>query len=367
VQILLITHDTSLSGAPKSILLIFEQLKARGYNIVTFAIKGDGALKKRFEDLSVMYFDLQNFPNSKNYSFYNRIKRILLNSPILSPFEQILTEISKIDFDFIYVNTVVCLRLGLEIKHFLNVKLILHIHELTTVIDEFYPSLSETKNSVYRYLVPSYMNKDCLVNDYCIPSDLIFVLREPSDAKKTKLLVKSKVVNVLMCGGAYWRKGDDLFILIAKYVLSIDDRFRFYWLGSISEERKRVNLADIKKIGIENHLFFIGEKEDVGRIYSQSNIFALTSREDPFPLAAIDAGMYGLPIVCFENATGISEIISKEYIIPYLDVISFSNILLDYFNFPEKFIEEGLKNQMRFNNFTPELISNDLEKILINE
>ncbi len=41
-SILLLTHDTSLSGAPKSILLVFEQLVKNGYSITTIALKGGG-------------------------------------------------------------------------------------------------------------------------------------------------------------------------------------------------------------------------------------------------------------------------------------------------------------------------------------
>ena len=41
--------------------------------------------------------------------------------------------------------------------------------------------------------------------------------------------------------------------------------------------------------------------------YAAMDVFALTSREDPFPLVMLEAGGHGLPTVCFAGAGGAEE------------------------------------------------------------
>jgi glycosyltransferase involved in cell wall biosynthesis len=57
--------------------------------------------------------------------------------------------------------------------------------------------------------------------------------------------------------------------------------------------------------------------------YAAADIFFLPSREDPFPSVVLEAMAFGLPIVCFENATGAAELTEKEaagIVVPYLDI-----------------------------------------------
>ncbi len=47
-KILVITHDTSLSGAPKSLVLFLEELKNFGYEVSTLVLIAGGGLEQRF-------------------------------------------------------------------------------------------------------------------------------------------------------------------------------------------------------------------------------------------------------------------------------------------------------------------------------
>jgi glycosyltransferase involved in cell wall biosynthesis len=61
---------------------------------------------------------------------------------------------------------------------------------------------------------------------------------------------------------------------------------------------------------------------DVQDYYCAMDAFALTSREDPFPLVMLEAGALGLPVVCFANSGGGPEFAGSGagLIAPYLDV-----------------------------------------------
>jgi glycosyltransferase involved in cell wall biosynthesis len=365
-NILLITHDTSLSGAPKSTLLVFEQLIKQGYKITTISLKSGGKLEDRFKDLSINFYSLDSYFKTPDYSILNRIKRKLFGVKIISDYEKVLNEITSFSFDYIYANTIVTLPLGLQIKKKINCKLILHVHELETVISEFYPYLLKDDVYIDTYIVPSELNLKCLTEKFHIPVSKINVIRETSDAtiaKEAKIKLNTKI-SILMCGGAYWRKGDDLFLLLAKNILKSNNSIQFYWIGKQSEERRRVNQADIEKLGLNDLVFFIDETENPLEWYLKSDIFMLTSREDPFPLAAIDAGMLGLPIFCFEKATGISEIIDPRCVIPYLDIELMTQRILELLRNKELLESISLQNSKNFKKYRPEIIAKEIQTLL---
>ena len=65
--------------------------------------------------------------------------------------------------------------------------------------------------------------------------------------------------------------------------------------------------------------------------------FYLSSRLDPMPNVAIDAAFHGLPIVCFENASGIASLLKrdpqlKDCVVPYLDTHSAARAIVDLAN-----------------------------------
>jgi glycosyltransferase involved in cell wall biosynthesis len=296
----------------------------------------------------------------------NLIKQKIFGQKIISEYENVIHEISSSSYDYIYANTIVTLPFGLQMKTKVNCKLILHVHELETVISEFYPNLLSVDEQIDSYIVPSKLNLNCLTKKFRIPESKITVIRETSDttlAKEAKNNIKTKI-SILMCGGAYWRKGDDLFLLIAKNILKSNDSVQFYWIGKQSEERRRVNQADIEKLGLEASVFFIEETENPISWYLKSDIFMLTSREDPFPLAAIDAGMLGLPIFCFDKSTGISEIIDPRCVIPYLDIELMTQGILELIN--NKLLFESISNQNleNFKQFQPESIAKQIQILL---
>jgi glycosyltransferase involved in cell wall biosynthesis len=53
-----------------------------------------------------------------------------------------------------------------------------------------------------------------------------------------------------------------------------------------------------------------------------ADVFALTSREDPYPLVCLEAAALGKPIVCFAGAGGAPEFVEQDcgFVVPYFDV-----------------------------------------------
>jgi glycosyltransferase involved in cell wall biosynthesis len=254
------------------------------------------------------------------------------------------------------------LGLGIELKNKMGVKLLLHLHELSTVIDEYVPDLKDKDNYIDHYIVPSSLNKKCLMDEFLISDKKIDVIESVSeiDCSSSNIRTSRNEFRVLMTGGAYWRKGDDLFILIAKKVYSINPNIKFYWIGHSSEERKRVNQYDIKKMDLTNTVFFESEQANLNYWYQNSDVFLLPSREDPFPLSAIEAGMSGMPILCFKDATGISPFLDDSCVFNYLDIDSVAFKILQFFDDSLLVTELGKKNKLVFQEFTAK---NQISKI----
>ncbi len=127
------------------------------------------------------------------------------------------------------------------------------------------------------------------------------------------------LVVVIGAGSIQLRKGVELFIECAARVVSspAGANCRFVWFGSGYEPDRDVAysayLADqIQRAGLEKHLVFAGETPAIEIAYKEADLFVLSSRLDPLPNVAIDALVHGLPVLCFDRASGIAEFLKEN-------------------------------------------------------
>lgn len=364
-KVLLLTHDMSFSGAPKMMLLLWEEIKKKyHYDIDVISLTNQGYYKDRFRELSHNFYLFKDINKSVSLNFIERINEKFFKLKKKSSQNQFFEKISNENYDFIFANTIVTLPLAFQLKSNFS-KLILNVHELDTVLEEFLPNIIDYESKIDLVIVPSQLNLT-LLEKKGISGEKIKIVRDCStlEVKKNNFFaIEEDVFRVLGCGAAYWRKGDDLFIQLAKKVKGLNSKIKFYWVGPHSSERKRVNCADRLKLNLEDTLFFLDEIE-LSNLLPEVHLFALTSREDPFPLAAVEAGMVGLPITCFRNATGISEVITDDLIADYLDIDQMANIIIDLFNDKSKYKIESDKNRNTFQKFETKTIASEVVAII---
>ena len=133
-------------------------------------------------------------------------------------------------------------------------------------------------------------------------------------------------------GSPSWRKGFDLFLSLAKRLES-DPRFWFAWLGRQEGSSTDREYADeVAKLQLSN-LTWLPYEPSSEAFLRRCDIFALTSREDPFPLVNLEAMAMRCPVVCFDGtAGGAAEIVSlgAGTVVPYGDLGEFAGAIGDY-------------------------------------
>lgn len=246
--------------------------------------------------------------------------------------------------DLIYGNSVASGR-AYTLLNKLQAPILTHFHELEMSIRRYAARcMDDVLEHSSHFIACSDAVRDNLLNNHGVCSEKISLIYEsipgdPLDSlpnqeekrrEKKKLHLQQDRRLIFGCGlGMPFRKGADLFIDVARILRrrGFDD-FHFYWIGDFdkneSDSRYGVwgdYLADLQESGLSQFVTFLGFKENPKDYLRLADIFILPSREDPFPLVALEAAECQLPIVCFQDAGGAPHLVGDEagYAVPYED------------------------------------------------
>jgi glycosyltransferase involved in cell wall biosynthesis/2-polyprenyl-3-methyl-5-hydroxy-6-metoxy-1,4-benzoquinol methylase len=164
----------------------------------------------------------------------------------------------------------------------------------------------------------------------CILPPVAANYRPPASAIRPAASLNAFVV--LGAGSVHMRKGVDLFIATAARVRRLlpSTPVRFVWIGDGYDPEADVAYSSylaeqIRSSGLDGDITMLPAYEDLASVYSEVDAFFMCSRLDPQPNVAIEAMARGIPVVCFERASGSAEIIGSDtntshLVVPYLDV-----------------------------------------------
>jgi glycosyltransferase involved in cell wall biosynthesis len=178
-----------------------------------------------------------------------------------------------------------------------------------------------------------------------------------SAALRKKLGLPESAKIVLCVGYTDHRKGVDLFIEAGLHLLDQENcsgtpNIWFVWLGEIgpfgAETLKQLDSSEFKKFFI-----FSGPDFDTDIYYAGADVYALTSREDPFPSTVLEALDAGTPVVGFEDAGGFCQLLQRDcgLLAKHLDPIDFSEKL--------RLLLDDPSTRKRLGNTGREIISNE--------
>jgi O-antigen biosynthesis protein len=127
------------------------------------------------------------------------------------------------------------------------------------------------------------------------------------------------------------RKGPDLFVEIAEKVLFKQPETAFIWVGNADPKMEcEVNALILRK-NLSARVKFVGFVAEPMTYYAAASVYALTSREDPFPNVVLESAEVGVPIVAFEGTTGAADFIVEHggRLAKRLDTTDFASQILE--------------------------------------
>ncbi|HEU0222831.1 MAG TPA: glycosyltransferase, partial [Paracoccaceae bacterium] len=119
----------------------------------------------------------------------------------------------------------------------------------------------------------------------------------------------------------------------------------------------------IAELGLGDGLRITGYRGDLGRILRGADLFLLPSEEDPFPLAALQAALARLPIVCFEAAGGVPELVAQGCgtAVAHMDAGAMAEAVIAYAADPARRGAEGARGrELVLGSYTVEAIGPEL-------
>jgi glycosyltransferase involved in cell wall biosynthesis len=316
-SVLIVTHDASRSGAPIVALNMAKHLSVR-YNVVSVCLR-QGELVADFLQVSTKVYVVEHAYRSGKH------------------FARMLDEIAQQKIPaFALVNSIESRHILGEL-HERRIPCVALLHEFASYTlpksaftDAFYladevvfSSELTLENAIEhtsfvrtprfhvlaqgRCKVPRPETEDALRRTEC---DLLTARLRPDSEKTGEFLV-------IGVGSVQFRKGVDLFIDVARRVLSTKEgqNARFAWIGAgynpEHDAAYSVYLKDqIDRAGLIDRMIMLGETSEIEHVYALSNLLLLSSRLDPLPNVAIDALSEGLPVVCFDKTTGIADLLT---------------------------------------------------------
>lgn len=334
MKILLISHDDSITGAPKLLVHLADLFYEHKHD-VTFVIKnvtGSNLLTIKKNNFKI--FELKKKPKNKIEwiaKFFLRKIKIHLFINLLKKSEIVIN------------NTLTNSDLLSYFDKYAKGKLISYIHELDSTIDTLLTTneLRERFKSVtFRFLVPSEFNKFRLSEKLNIMPGKISTLNYyiPNLQKLNKQLPLTKKDGefwIGMCGNLGLRKGVDVFIRIAE-ILNVryaNYPIKLMWLGFEGSHEMLIR-EDIRKMRLQNIICTLPKTLYPEFFFQEIDVFALTSREDPYPLVVLEAANASKPTICFNHSGGIVDFVDDDcgYCVPYLNVELFCEKIIYLYN-----------------------------------
>ncbi|MCK1531865.1 glycosyltransferase family 4 protein [Bradyrhizobium sp. 182] len=351
-RLLFLSHEASRTGAPIFLLNFLRWFRRNRCFDMRILTGRPGVLTEDFARIGMV----DSFEPSAAV-WYRAMRKLRLQHRYDSNhFAQLRQRYLKEKFDLMYVNSVASARM-LEFLSFVECPVVCHVHELAGAIAEIgVRSIARLEERSPVYIAVSHAVKNNLVTNHRISEDRIKVIHgfvpstqsaiEAEAARKIvcgKLGIRQNANLVCACGSIEFRKGTDIFLQVAGEVVRKYDGapVHFVWVGGRSD-RVEIMQARVANFGLRDVVHFVGLTSDAEMYFKASDMFILTSREDPFPLVVMEAAQQEKPILCFANAGGAPEFVEADagFVIPGFDVDGMVDKVIELLSSP------GLRGRM---------------------
>jgi len=230
------------------------------------------------------------------------------------------------------------------------------VNELPTTIESngYQQLLAQTIQASDKLVFPARNVRDACMRAFGLESQQCLIrpqgVLSPNPYLQQRLEAKQAICRrhgldehariIVNCASGGIRKGPDLFLAVAKQILTGPEKedIHFIWVGDLADEVRAWCEHDLEKMSAKKNIHFVGFQKDVAQYMAASELFLLTSREDPFPNVMLSAMEAGLPVLAFANSGGADELLTEDtgVLVSYLDTPAMAGAVLDLLNDAEK-------------------------------
>lgn len=368
---LFVCHEGQRTGAPLLLLWLIRWLVANTSIQPVVALMRDGPLRKEFAALCPTH----TFSRPQAERWTRRLRRRFDPTLCPDPDAWLAGVVERVQPDCLYLNTLVlgsCLsRLQLDRR---RTRVISHAHELeiglllssTPDLVRRQLALSDTliccAEAVQRNLIESFG----VEQERCVVVPVFLPFQEQHELKSLDCHdAASKQVIDQLCqlrqqgtflfgfaGSPIDRKGFDLF---PQLVQCFSRRyghvpFRAVWVGCAPGSLGAVKAdRDLRLLGVREQALLLPGVSCGAAALRELDALMLLSREDPYPVVALEAGAMGIPTVCFRHSGDIASLAEQGFgkAVDYLDLNAFAAALEHLRQEPEQRRELGARFSRR--------------------
>lgn len=364
-RVLFVSHEASRTGAPMMFLHFLRWLRANTDLSFEILLLAGGPLADDFARIAPTHHIEALGRGSASYVEAGIVKA---GFPGVADRVKVGRGRRSVDhlrgFDALYLNSTTS-AIALRILPEIPPLVVSHIHELGSAFNYWFPhrDRQEMLSATDWFVACSDGVAVNLVGGYGVATDQVsrhyeFVDPPVVDPFRARTLRDELGIgpDAFIVGGAgavIWRKGPDLFLQAAAALLRTHPRLdvHFVWVGGGGDEPIPIE-TDVAKLGLEGRVHFVGEIADPGDLFSNFDVFCVTSREDPYPLVMLEAASLAVPIVSFANggATEFSKTgrgLDAAVIIPYLDADDMGETVGTLLEDPDRRHALGRRGQAR--------------------
>lgn len=135
---------------------------------------------------------------------------------------------------------------------------------------------------------------------------------------------------VLAVGYADRRKGLDLLVSAAEKACLSRPDLHVAWVGHHDEALLAQAMNSIRMAGLESRFHFVGPDFATDDYYAGADLYALASREDPFPSVVLESLSVGTPVLAFAGTGGGADLLARGggLTVPAFDVDAYAAAML---------------------------------------
>jgi glycosyltransferase involved in cell wall biosynthesis len=375
-KVLFVAHEADRSGAPIALLRLLRWLRDASALEFEILLMRGGALESAFRALAPLEVIHPRLRPSLNplRKLANRYRASRLRR--WRCLRRVRARAKRGDLGLVFFNSVATADLFARLAP-LPAPIVVYVHECQSAMQalglERVSALCRRADEIFAVsravardlrLLDGGLSERIQIVPGCVPTPA--ASSAAGGGMRASLGIPRDAVVVGGAGPLGWCKGTDLFVQLARSVAERDPggSVRFVWFGDVPDAVERPRLQhDLDRLGLGSRVHFAGPTETPEHFYADLDLFALTSREDAFPLVCLEAAQRGLPVLCFEGGGGAPELIDKETgaVVPYLDVAAMAEAVLALAARPDERRRRGAQAAQRVaRDHTPDAVLPEL-------